>query len=291
MPTQKKSVVSPASAKNEKLLAPLLPAGTVRDELHAARFGRLCAEAMRSRRASGEGGIGTLREKRLHAIIKNDLCADGSCHEKPIDATRFVADVCIGNEIYEVQTGSFLPMRKKIAYYLEKTDYTVTVVHPIPLIRWISWIDPVTDELSPRSRAPRRARAEDLLAELYALLPSFPNPRLRFRLLFLEVHDFRVLNAGARDPKRGAERYERIPLALLGELELRTPEDFRCLLPSQLPEHFTARTFATHSGLRGRDAYSAVRVLTALGLLTPAEPIGRSMAWQPAKTQKTDGTA
>ena len=109
---------------------------------HKARFDRLCREAMRIRPNLGDAGIGTLAEKCMHAVIKQYLCADVACHEVKVPNTRFVSDVRIGREVFEVQTGAFYPMKKKIDYYLTQTDYTVTVVHPIAAERWMSWVDP-----------------------------------------------------------------------------------------------------------------------------------------------------
>ena len=245
-----------------------------------ARFDRLCAEAMRSARTQGEAGIGTLAEKRLHLIIKRYLCEDSDCHEVGVKDTRYVSDVRIGNDVYEVQTGPFYPMRKKIEHYLTHTDCTVTVVHPVPVVKWVTWIDPKTNELTPRKRSPKKGRVEDLLPELYCLIPHLNDPRLRFRLLLIEAEDFRLLDGRSRDRKKGSSRYERIPLALLEELDFCSPSDYARFLPTDLPEHFTVKEFSTLTKIRGRDAYSAVRVLAALGLIQAAEPIGRSMAWR-----------
>jgi hypothetical protein len=247
----------------------------------AARFNRLCREIIAAGYTSGEAGIGTLAEKRLHAVIKRYLCEDEDCHEVGVLNTRYVSDVRIGNEIFEVQTGSFFPMKRKIAHYLEHTDCTVTVVHPIPAVKWISWIDPQTHEISSRARSPKKGTPRDLLPELYHLLPHLGDPRLRFRVLLLEAEDLRLLNGRrSRDRKRGSERYERIPLALLDDLEFSTPSDFSVFLPDALPPHFTVKEFSALTKIRGRDAYSAVRVLTALGLLREGERIGRSMGWE-----------
>ena len=245
-----------------------------------ARFDRLCAEAVRNRHTQGEDGVGTLAEKRMHALIKTYLCADTACHEVGVPGTRFVSDVRIGTDAYEVQTGDFAPMKKKIDYYLHSTDYTVTVVHPIPTLRWMSWVDPESMEIAPRKRVPRVGRPADLLARLYPLSPYLQNPRLRFCLLLLETYDFRLLNGRSPDRKRGATRYERIPLSLRAEQLYTSPADFRALIPSDLPVHFTVKQFSLLSHLRGRDAYSAVRALAALGLVESAEPIGRAMGWR-----------
>lgn len=250
-------------------------------DFEQARFNRLCREILVAGHTSGEAGIGTLAEKRLHAVIKRYLCEDEDCHEVGVLNTRYVSDVRIGNEIFEVQTGSFFPMKKKIAHYLEQTDCTVTVVHPIPAQRWVSWIDPLTSEITSRSRVIRRGRTEDLLPELYHLLPHLGNPRLRFRVLLIEAEDFRLLNGRrSRDRKKGSDRYERIPLSLLGDIAFHHPADFRSLIPDALPQHFTVKDFSTLTKIRGRNAYSAVRSLAALGLFRAADPIGRSMGWE-----------
>ena len=246
---------------------------------HKARFDRLCEEAMRRDIRLTDQGIGTLGEKRMHAVIKRYLCEDEDCHEVGVLDTRFVSDVRIGNEIYEVQTGPFAPMKKKLAHYLEKTDCTVTVVHPLPALRWLSWIDPKTAEISPRRKVSAVAHPQDILPELYSIRELLGHPRLKFQLLMLEMQDFRVLNPHSRSPKKHTTHYESIPLALMEEINLDTPEDFRRFIPDTLPAHFTVKDFSAHTKIRGIHAYSAVRALLALGLIQPADPIGRAMGF------------
>ena len=248
--------------------------------MNQTRFKRLCMEAAVKERTGGADGFGTLAEKRLHAVIKKYICPNEDFHEAPIDGTRFLADIRVGNDIVEVQTGAFYPMKKKIDHYLQNTECTVTVVHPVATVRRLSWVDPESFEIG-NARWVAGERAESILPELYCLLPHLGDPRLRFRLLLLEVHDFRLQNGTrSRDRKKGSVRYERMPIALLEELDLNTPEDFRRFIPEGLPSPFTVKQFSTRSKLRGRDAYSAVRVLAALGLFVPAEPIGRAMAFE-----------
>ena len=92
--------------------------------------------------------------------------------------------------------------------------------------------------------------------------------------------DFRTLSGHRDNRKRGARLYERMPLALLGEVEFSSPTDFAVFLPSDLPSPFTVKDFSQKTGLRGRDAYSAVHVLEKLGLITKTEPSGRAMAFE-----------
>ena len=228
------------------------------DASHKARFDRLCREAASAPRGNGDEGIGTLGEKRMHAVIKRYICEDHACHEVGVLNTGYVSDVRVGNDVYEVQTGAFYPMKKKIAHYLECTDCTVTVVHPISVERFVTWVDAKTGEVTPRKKSSKRERAIHLLPELYCLLPHLGNERLRFRLLMIEEEDFRILTGRKDNRKRGARLYERMPLSLLGEIEFSSSADFAVFLPADLPSPFTVKDFSQKTGLRGRDAYSAV---------------------------------
>jgi hypothetical protein len=253
---------------------------TLTPEERQYRFRRICENAMRERREQGTAGIGTLAEKWQHIILKRYLSENTAEHEIPVEGTRFVSDVRIGNEVYEVQTGSFSPMKKKISHYLENTDLSVTVVHPIPKNRRVSWINPETLDISKPSLSPRHGRAEALLGELYPLIPYLQNPRLRFHILLIDAQDFKLLNPRSKNPKKGGGRFERIPINLIEERFFSSPDDYRSFLPEKLVGAFTVKEFSQATGIRGRDAYSAVRVLAALGLLRSAPPIGRSMAFE-----------
>ncbi len=247
--------------------------------MNASKFSDLCLAAAARARTGGAQGFGTLAEKRMHAVIKHYICEDERFHEIPIEGTRYLADIRVGNDITEVQTGALYPLKKKIDHYLSHPDWTVTVVHPIAAVRKLSWVDPNTFEISPARRVACE-RPISWLPELYHFREHLQNPRLRFRLLLLEVHDFRLQNGKkSADRKRGSVRYERMPTALREEWKLDTPEDCRVFLPDGLPSPFTVREYSERAGIYGMDAYSAVRVLCALGLIKEAEPIGRAMAF------------
>lgn len=233
----------------------------------ADRFSALCAEALLLPRSEGEDGIGTLGEKRLHAVIKRYLSADEDTHEVKLEGTRYVSDVRCGDHVFEVQTGAFYPLRQKIAYYLEHTECTVTLVHPVPTDKWVMRFDPETGDASERRRSPKQGSVLDVLAKLQSLGEYVGHPRFEVRLLLLETLDVRIPAGRGKERWRRTRLYERLPLSLRGELHLRTPADLRALLPDTLPPRFTVKTFSACTHLRGRDAYSAVQTLLALGLL------------------------
>lgn len=234
--------------------------------------------------------IGTLREKRLHAIIKRYLCEDVTAHEIPVrdirsadnaPDTKMVADVLTGNHIYEVQTGGFYPLKKKLQWYLDHTDCHITVVHPMAGIKYLSWIDPADGQVVSRNRVKKRGRVKDVAKELYWLLDFIDDPRFSLRLLLLEIEEYRFLDGYGKEKKTRASRYEKFPTALLGDVRLYEPEDYAFyFLPDSLgSDPFTAAQYAKASGIRGKAAYSMLHLMTKAGILSQGEKNGRSMTF------------
>lgn len=234
--------------------------------------------------------IGTLREKRLHAVVKRYLCEDISTHEIPLQdlvsldsapQTKMVADVLVGNMIYEVQTGSFYPLKKKLEWYLEHTDFHITVVHPMVGIKYLSWIDPASGQVAERNKLSRKGRVKDIAGELYWLSDFIGHPRFSLRLLLLEIEEYRILNGYGKEKKNRAEKYERFPVSLLGDVALCEPEDYAFyFLPHDMgTTPFTAAEYSKASGIRGKAAYAMLHLMVQLGILKEGEKRGRSMTF------------
>lgn len=273
-----------------------------------ARFALLCErEREEGRTASGqtlkESGIGTYKEKRLHALLKEFYCPDTSRHEIKLTdsdltgdyaeltdlatrraADRYVADILTEQgEIIEIQTGGFYPLIKKLHFYLCATDFRVTVVHPIAHVKWLRWMDTETGELTEPRRSPKKGGVKDIARELYWLLPYLAEKRLTLVLPLLEVEETRLLNGWGNGGKRGSRRYDRFALALCDEIVLSSPADYAAAFlppPDRLPSPFTAAEYAKATGLRGKAVYSMLRMLTELGFVTPAEKRGRAGTWK-----------
>lgn len=267
----------------------------------ALRFERIAAEVLampytppRKRKkdpdASGDDPIiGMLAEKKLHATVKRYLSEDLATHERPVPdllaaeqgtkPLRMVADVMTDDHIYEVQTGGFYPLRKKIQAYMTHTTCSVTVVHPMAGIRYLSWIDPVDGNVVSRKKSPGRKRVKDIAKELYWLSDFIGDPRFSLRILFLEIEEYRMKDGWGRDGKRGSNRYDRYPTTLLGDVTLSTAADYAAyFLPSTLTAGipFSAAEYAKASSIKGRATYAVLHLLVKLGVLQEAEKEGRA---------------
>lgn len=99
----------------------------------------------------GQNGIGTLREKTIHSVLKYYYAPDFVYHEIKIGS--YVADICVDGKIYEVQTRNFNVMRNKLNYFLQ--NYDVTIIYPVAHTKWLSWLDMDTGELTPKRKSPK----------------------------------------------------------------------------------------------------------------------------------------
>lgn len=238
----------------------------------AARFEACCRRALTT--AHELRGIGTLGERTLHVILKDYFEPDRAFHEQKIG--RYVADIRRGDAITEIQTRSFASMRAKLQAFAG--EYAVNVVYPIAVTRHVTWVDPDTGELSARRKSPKRGAPWDALIELYALRPMMPLAGVTFTLVMLEMDEFRLKNGWGRDKKRGAERCERIPTALLDILPLKTPSDMQVLLPP-LGETFTSAEFAKAARMTSGTAGRALQTLVTLGVIEKVDMRGRAFVY------------
>ena len=90
----------------------------------------------------GQNGIGTLREKTIHSVLKYYYAPDSSYHE--IKIGPYVADICVDGEIFEVQTRNFNKMRAKLEYFLQEHD--VTIIYPVEHTKWLKSLDMQTGQ-------------------------------------------------------------------------------------------------------------------------------------------------
>lgn len=223
-------------------------------------------EALARVREGGDrvGGIGILGEKTLHATLKLWLDDDPTHHEIPLPQGS-VADIFDGERIIEIQTANFTALRKKLEKLLD--TYPVTVVHPLVRVKWVSWIDPATGEITKPRRSGRRGSFTDAGKQLIYLLPLLGHPNLTVRLVLLDVEEQRLLDGWGNGGKRGCHRAERLPLALGESVTLTSPADYAALLPPELPTPFTATQFGKAARLQGRNLQGTLKVLVALGVL------------------------
>lgn len=209
-------------------------------------------------------GIGTLSEKTVHAILKNYYEPDEDKQEIPIE--NYVADIYAQGEIIEIQTRQFNRMRDKLSVFLPL--YPVTIVYPIPREKWLIWIDEESGELSRKRKSPVKGNPYAAFPELYKIKMFLKDPNLRLKFVLLDMEEYRLLNGWSRDKKRGSSRYDRIPTALVEEIEIGCPQDYMQFVPIELENEFTSREFACAAHINVSLAQVVLNILYHVGILT-----------------------
>lgn len=233
-------------------------------------FHKVCDEVIGQ--AQGLMGIGTLSEKTVHSVLKSYYETNDNNHEIKIDG--YVADIYNGQEIIEIQTRSFDKLRKKLTVFLEQ--YPVTIVYPIPYIKWIRWVNPQTGEITPPRKSPKKGSPYVIFPELYKIKNYLIEPNLRLKVVLLNMEEYRFLDGWSEDKKKGSTRCDRIPIDLIQEFNIKGPKDYSLLIPEALGDEFTSKDYKKASGLSLGASTTAVHVLNYVGCIERIGKKGRA---------------
>ena len=208
-------------------------------------------------------GIGTLSEKTVHAVLKQYYAPDEDKHEIPVE--NCVADIFDGENIVEIQTRSFDKLRTKLDRFLPL--YPVTIVYPIPHVKMLYWIDEETGEISKGRKSPLKGSPYLAFPELYKIKAYLKHPNLHLRLALLNMEEYKLLNGWSHDKKKGASRFDRIPVSIEAEVALDCPQDYMQLVPYELEEPFTAAQFGKAAHIRRELAGTVCHILCYLDVI------------------------
>ena len=221
-------------------------------------------------------GIGTYKERTLHAVMKNYFEPDKSKQE--IKYKGFIADIMNDDGIFEVQTRAFNAMRKKLDCFLEDTQ--VTIIFPAVRTKWLIWIDVNTGDITKKRKSPKIGTAYAIFEELYRIKWMLNNPLLRFRIVMVDVEEYRKLDGWSDNKKKGSTRAERIPVDIGEIIEINDVSDYKKLIPDGLPDEFVSSDFQKASGLSNKNALTALNVLNAVGATRRIGKRGRAFLYK-----------
>lgn len=236
-------------------------------------FVKVCDEVIGQRQ--GLNGIGTLGEKTVHSVLKSYYSPENINHE--IKVGGFVADICTGSEIIEIQTRDFNKLRRKLTAFLSFAP--VTIVYPVPHIKWLRWVNPQTGEISPPRKSPKTGTPYVIFNELYKIKDYLVNPNLHLKIVLINLEEYRFLDGWSQYKKKGSSRCDRIPTEIIDEISINGPGEFHVLIPENLGEEFTSKDFKKASRLPMHHAQTALNVLHHLGAVHRIGKKGNSFVY------------
>lgn len=228
-----------------------------------------------------DGGVGTLSEKTVHAVLKH--CCAPYADDREVKIGGYIADAVGEAGIIEVQTKGFYQMRKKLSAFLSACP--VTVVWPCVETLWLRKIDPVTGEAGKRRKSPRRQSPEELFFELMGLGELLAEPGLSFKVVRLEAEELR---SAEKEPGRKGHwpayrKIDRYPVGFYGEIDICGAGELWKLLPGvsgPLPERVTAPEFAALSGTGREVARAALKAFCYAGMAAEDGKEGRKKVYR-----------
>lgn len=209
-------------------------------QIDIALFDDACHKVIR--RETHENGIGTLREKTVHSVLKNYYVPNPQYHEIPIG--NYVTDICREGEIYEIQSKAFYTMKSKLDFFLP--DYEVTIIYPIAVTKYVRWINPETGEIAAPRKSNKKGHLYDIIPELYSIRELLGHEHLHFIACFIEMEEYKLMDGYGKDHKLHATKTDRIPTKLLGEFRIDQVQDLLKFLP-MIVEDSVATTSSTIS--------------------------------------------
>lgn len=211
--------------------------------------------------------ITTYMERSLHLAMKRHFCPDESLHEQRIG--KYIADAFDGKTLFEIQTGSFSSLRKKIQFYLENTDFNVLVIHPLAYNKRIIWIDKDTGNVAAKPRlSAKHETVISSLPQIFYLNEFLGHPRLSFCFPLLEISELRLLDGYGKDRKKRSTSVDKLAGELYEIKYVNSASDIADIIRSRLPSSFSRSELSKALGLRGRKLWAAQNLLTATGILS-----------------------
>ncbi|MBR4949435.1 MAG: hypothetical protein IKZ25_01535 [Clostridia bacterium] len=222
--------------------------------------------------------IGRLMEKPLHAILKNYISPD--INNQEIKIGSFFADAVVDGEIFEIQTGNFNVIRKKLEYFLKENK--VTIIYPVSKTNRICWIDPETAEVKKGRISPQKGNAFFIFPQLYKIKPFLKNPNLSFRVILLDTEEYRLLDGYSEDRKKGGKKLKKLPINIIEEIPLENLAQYLSLL-KDIDGVFTTADFKKKFKLSQKIAQCSINILYYLGVIIRIGKKGNAFLYQKAE--------
>nr|MCR5684710.1 hypothetical protein [Lachnospiraceae bacterium] len=208
-------------------------------------------------------GIGSLAEKSVHAVLKHYYAPSDDDMEVAVNG--FVADVCYGMKIMEIQTRQFYTMKRKLEAFLP--EYDVTIVYPVPVTKKLVYIDPETGKKISSRRSNRKHSIYELFYEMYGIREFISSPGLHFTAVMYEAEEYRYSGRTEKHGRRIRTLTDTFPACVLDEVTIENTKDLMMFIPPELEDGFSTAQFAAAAGIHKELAAYCVGILKNSGVI------------------------
>ena len=208
----------------------------------------------------------------------NDVDETG---EAEIAVGNYVADVRGSDDVlYEIQTGSFSPLKKKLATLIE--NHKVVLVYPIAAVRYIVKLPTDPDAQATRRKSPKRGDLTHVVEELVSIPTLLNHANFELEVVLIEEDEFRLFDPDRVRRRNGWRVVGRELTEVLGRRRFRCRDDLFDLIKEPLPEVFTTRELAEAMGQPRSLAQKLAYCLRESGALEICGKSGNALCYQRA---------
>jgi len=176
-----------------------------------------------------------------------------------VDVGPFVVDVCRGDLLIEIQTGSFAAMGRKMDALLD--EYRILLVHPIAVETYL-----YKPPAKPR-KSPKKATVYNIFDELVSFPTLLDNPNLTIEILLVSINKHQIADPTLRRNRGGWRTVDKELREIKDHLTLSDTCDLLSLLPNDLPTEFNTHDLSVALKVERRIAQRMTYCLRALGAL------------------------
>jgi hypothetical protein len=184
--------------------------------------------------------IGILNEGPLHAALKAAYVANGGEAEVPVES--FIADAVRNGIMYEIQTGSFSGLGRKMA--------TLAEVGPVVLVHPIARNTTIVKESHPPSskpairKSPKHGQLVHIVNELVYLPGMLNHPNFSVEVVLTEEREIRRYDPKKNRRRGGWRVMQRQLLEIADGTRLNEMSDLYDFLEEELPQPFGTKELA-----------------------------------------------
>ena len=216
-----------------------------------------------------------MTESSIHAALKSMYSSSTDQLEQLVN--QYYIDVVTENELIEIQTGNFSNIKRKLTDLLP--HYSIRIVHPIPVERWILRINQENQVIS-RRKSPKKRNILDIFNELIYILPFLDYTNFTFEVILIKDEIIYIDDGRGSWRRKGWSIFDRKLIETLSTYEFKQSSDFKKLLPVSLPENFTTRQLAMIGGITERLSRRIAYSLYNLGQLNRIGKEGNAWVYQ-----------
>ncbi len=188
--------------------------------------------------------IGILNEGPLHAALKAAYVANGGEAEVPVQT--FVADAVRNGVMYEIQTGSFSGLGRKMAALADVGP--VVLVHPIAKNTTIIKQPEEPGAKATVRKSPKHGELVHIVNELVYLPKLLNHPNFSVEVVLTEEQELRHYDPKKNRRRGGWRVQERRLISIADGIRLNVVTDLYDFLQTELVEPFGTRELAAALG-------------------------------------------